>query len=164
MKPSATETESSFYMSILNIHSRGGGQIDEIHTNRRTLYEVSVSLQQKGWQLICHPFWCKLTFTSLPNKLAASNTLEINVNMSTCYWWGYSTDQYNWTEHILKQLISPEPVAANLSNLSNHLHKANFGKQWRPRWNDTAICGISSGSTLFAKIKTIFREKIQYCL
>ena len=33
-----------------------------------------------------------------------------------------------------------------------------FGKQWRPRWND-AICSISSGPTLFANTKTIFRER-----
>ena len=29
----------------------------------------------------------------------------------------------------------------------------HFGKQWRPRWN-----AASSGSALFAKIKTIFRD------
>ena len=31
-----------------------------------------------------------------------------------------------------------------------------FGKQCRPR------CGISSGSALFAKIKTIFRDRIPF--
>ena len=31
-------------------------------------------------------------------------------------------------------------------------------KQWRPRWN-AAWCSISSGSTLFARTKMIFRER-----
>ena len=33
-----------------------------------------------------------------------------------------------------------------------------FCKQWRPRWN-AAKCCISSGSTLFEKVKKIFRQK-----
>ena len=33
-----------------------------------------------------------------------------------------------------------------------------YGKQWRPRWN-AASCGISSGSALFTKTKSIFRER-----
>ena len=33
-----------------------------------------------------------------------------------------------------------------------------FCKQWIPRWN-AALCCISSESTLFVKIKTIFRQK-----
>ena len=33
-----------------------------------------------------------------------------------------------------------------------------FGKQWRPRWN-AALCGISSGSTLFAKDKNDLQIK-----
>ena len=31
-------------------------------------------------------------------------------------------------------------------------------KQWRPRWN-ALKCSVSSGSTLFAQTKTIFRER-----
>ena len=33
-----------------------------------------------------------------------------------------------------------------------------FCKQWRPRWN-AALCCISSGSALFAEVKTIFRDR-----
>ena len=39
--------------------------------------------------------------------------------------------------------------------------KEYFGKQWRPRWN-AAYCCISSGSALFAKIKTTSRTKIHH--
>ena len=41
---------------------------------------------------------------------------------------------------------------------SGYQYSGYFGKQWKSRWNAEYV-GISSGSALFAKIGTIFRDR-----
>ena len=58
----------------------------------------------------------------------------------------------------------PLPSYKGLNALNSNplwLLKEYLGKQWRPRWN-AALCSISSGSTLFAKTKTIFRDEWEF--
>ena len=96
----------------------------------------------------CQTLWIKIRPELDPVYLQCLSVAHIGLQMSS----QKTLLSCDWLLSIFKAVSTFDPFVFGKPN------KGYFVKQWRPRWNAT-LCCISSGSTLFVKVKKSFRQK-----